>query len=279
MSISGRGARWLGIVAAAVLVACDLAPSRSAIPSEEPPSPTAASASLSGRIADGCPPPTGDASVDVVLDGFADHDAVFIGEEHGSRAQHALFAQLLCDPRFPATVDVIVVEWGNSRLQGIVDAYVTGGDVSDDQLASVWRESTQGAVWEQGVYRRFFELVRAVNATLPEDERLRVLAGDPPVDRAIITDTTRCDDRDPTCLDHWIFQREESFATATVSALDAGRSALVILGAGHVTSRDDPDAPPSVPEIVEARHPGSTLVLIGDDLISWHRLRVAGSGP
>jgi hypothetical protein len=218
--------------------------------------------------ADGCPPPTGDAGVDTVLDGFADHDAVFIGEEHGSGAQHALLAQLLCDPRFPATVDAIVIEWGNARLQAIVDAYVDGGGVTDDELASVWRESTQGSVWEQAVYRRFFELVRAVNATLPESERLRVLAGDPPIDRATITATTQCDDRDPTCLDHWLFQRDASFAATTNAALDAGRSTLVILGAGHVTPRDDPDAPPSVPELVEAERPGSTLVLIGRDLVA-----------
>ena len=218
--------------------------------------------------ADGCPPSTGDPAVDTVLDAFDGHDAVFIGEDHGSGTQHALFAQLLCDSRLPATVDAIVVEWGNSRLQGIVNAYVDGGDVTDDELASVWRESTQGAVWEQGVYRRFFELVRAVNATLPESERLRVIAGDPPVDRSIITATTDCDERDPTCLDHWIFQRNESFAATAISVLDADGATLVILGAGHVTPDANPDAPPSVPEIVEAQHPGSTLVFVGRDLVS-----------
>jgi hypothetical protein len=218
-------------------------------------------------VADGCPQPTGDPAVDAVLEAFAGHDAVFIGEEHGSGAQHALFAQLLCDPRFPATVDAVVVEWGNSRLQGIVDAYVNGGDVTDDELASVWRESTQGAVWEAGVYRRFFEIVRAVNATLPEAERLRVLAADPPVDRSTIAANSPCDDRDPTCLDHWIFQRNESFAAAALSALDAGQTTLVVLGAGHVTPDDNPDAPPSVPELVEAEYPGSTLVFIGRDLV------------
>jgi Tol biopolymer transport system component len=218
--------------------------------------------------ADECPPPSGDPAVDTVLEGFAEHDAVFIGEEHGSGAQHALFAQLLCDPRFPAAVDAIVVEWGNSRLQAIVDAYVGGGDVTDDELASVWRESTQGSVWERGVYRRFFELVRAVNAALPESERLRVLAGDPPIDRDSITATTDCDDRDPTCLDHWIFQRDESFAAATISVLDADQAALIILGAGHVTPDENLDAPPSVPELVEREHPGSTLVFIGRDLVS-----------
>jgi hypothetical protein len=35
-----------------------------------------------------------------------------------------------------------------------------------------------------------------------------------------------------------------------------------------VTPDANPDAPPSVPEIVEADHPGSTLVLIGRDLVS-----------
>jgi hypothetical protein len=217
--------------------------------------------------ADGCPPPAGDPAVDTVLAAFDEHAAVLIGEEHGSGVQHALFAQLLCDRRFLAAVDAIVVEWGNSRLQGVLDEFINGGDVTDDELASVWRESTQTGVWEAGVYRRFFELVRGINATLPDGERLRVLAGDPPVDMDTITANTDCDDRDPTCLDHWIFQRDESFAAITISVLDAGQTALVILGAGHVTPDDNPDAPPSVPELVEGEHPGSTLVFIGGDLV------------
>jgi hypothetical protein len=33
-----------------------------------------------------------------------------------------------------------------------------------------------------------------------------------------------------------------------------------------VTPDDNPDAPPSVPELVEAEHPGSTVVFIGRDV-------------
>ena len=168
----------------------------------------------------GCPPPTGDPAVEPSSTGSP-------GTTRSSSARStARVPSTPCSLSSCATLgsrprSMRSSSSGATRAsRGSSMPTSTGADVPDDELASVWRESTQGAVWEQGVYRRFFELVRAVNATLPEDERLRVLAGDPPVDRATITATTECDDRDPTCLDHWIFQREESFATVTLSVLD-----------------------------------------------------------
>jgi hypothetical protein len=57
---------------------------------------------------------------------------------------------LIQDPRFPATVNDIVVESGNSLYQDIMDRFVRGEDVRDKDLRQVWQNTTQvGTVWDR----------------------------------------------------------------------------------------------------------------------------------
>ena len=210
------------------------------------------------------PDPLASPAVDGVLAMYADVSIVAIGERHGWRLQHDFFAQLVCDPRFPATVDDVVVEFGNSRLQPIIDAYVNGEGVSTAELASVWRESTQrSGVWDHPVYAKFFGLIRAVNGELPAEQRIRVLAGDPPIDYSTVTGFNECSDRAPTCYEYWIQRRDENF-TAVVAreVLAKGRTALLIAGAGHFMRRTDPGPPPSIAQMLEVDHAAPTLVVV-----------------
>lgn len=46
---------------------------------------------------------------------------------------------LLTDPRLPAALDDIVVEFGNARYQDTVDRFIAGGPVADADLRMVWR--------------------------------------------------------------------------------------------------------------------------------------------
>src|SRR4051812_20115877 len=66
------------------------------------------------------PTPT-DATASAVLDGFATHNIVALGQVHDLRQEDDFILDLLHHPRFAGTVDSIVVEFGNARFQSRVD--------------------------------------------------------------------------------------------------------------------------------------------------------------
>jgi hypothetical protein len=199
------------------------------------------------------------------LELFATTPLVGIGEHHGWPAMYQFLGQLICDPAFSSTVDSIVVEFANSRLQDVLDRYISGEPMDRDEIAAVWRETTQtSGVWEHPVYERFFSLVRTVNQSLPVDQRIRVVAGDPPVDMATVTEFGECDSDAPECLDHWLYQRDESFAGIVGSeVLARGDTALLIAGSGHMMHQVDPEIPVlNIPDLLEAAHAGSLFTMI-----------------
>ena len=71
----------------------------------------------------------------------------------------------------------------NARYQTVMDRFVAGEDVADVDLRRVWQDTTAATtIWDVPIYEEFFRAVRAVNATLRPERRLRVLLGDPPID-------------------------------------------------------------------------------------------------
>jgi hypothetical protein len=90
------------------------------------------------------------------------------------------------DPRLPDAVKDIVVETASARYQDAIDRFVRGDDVPDAVVRKAWEEHTVpnslGAQAEE-----FIRAVRAVNASLAGDRKLRVLAGDPPIDWENVT--------------------------------------------------------------------------------------------
>src|SRR5205823_2314544 len=94
---------------------------------------------------------------------------------------------LIRDPRFAATVNDIVVEFGNAHYQDLMDRFVNGEDVPENSLCRVWQNTTQpDTIWDVPIYEEFFRAVRSINASLPKERRLRVLLGDPPIDWDVI---------------------------------------------------------------------------------------------
>jgi hypothetical protein len=119
-----------------------------------------------------------------LLEAFRHHRIVGLGLAHGLRQEDDFVVRLLRHPRFAATVDSIVVEFGNARFQALADRYVAGGDVSPKALTPVWRDMVGAA--PDGVAdeapARFFAAVRRLNQTLPANRRIRVALGDPAFD-------------------------------------------------------------------------------------------------
>lgn len=169
--------------------------------------------------------------VDAVLAAFTTHRIVAIGEggAHGLQDHFDLLAALLHDPRLPAVVDDIVVEFGNASYQSTMDRFTAGATVEDADLRVVWRNTTQSpfSTWDEPVFEQFYRTVRSVNIARSPNRQFRVLLGDPPIDWSQITS------RDE--VDTFLMQRDSHAATVVQQqTLAKGRRALVCYGGLHV---------------------------------------------
>lgn len=206
-------------------------------------------------------------AVDAVVEAFEDHRVVAIGEIHGSRSIHTFLQTLLGDPRLLGVMNDVAVEFGSARHQATIDRYVLGDDVQDAELELVWTDTTQrSGVWNSPFYRAFFERIRDLNAERAPDDRIRVPLGDPPIDWDAITETGDCEEDDPQCLDHWLFQRDEHFAAVVRDeSLALGRRVLVVAGAGHIRRNPGAESPHSLTDELDAGPPGATWVMLPVD--------------
>jgi hypothetical protein len=131
--------------------------------------------------------------ITAILDAFRTHDVVALGEGgHGNNQIGVFLRALMNDPRFASTVNDIMYEGSNAAYQDVVDRYVNGENVSEDDVRGASENSTQ--TQSQIVLRpkRLFGWpvdVRALNARLPKERRLRLLLADPPIDWKLIHTT------------------------------------------------------------------------------------------
>lgn len=192
-----------------------------------------------------------------------DHFIIAIGENHGHEQLYEWLELLLRNPGIQERVDDIVVEYGNSLYQDVLDRYIAGEDIPFEQYSKVWRNTvvSPNTVWDCPVYELFFRFVRELNATLPEEHRYRVIAGDPPIDWSKIHDRN---DLKP------YFDRPAYFADIVErEVLDQGRRALLIAGGGHFTRvcrvRESRHAvrwaEVTIVAHLELRFPGSTYIV------------------
>jgi hypothetical protein len=192
-----------------------------------------------------------------LLDLFASSALVALGEMHGLQEEADFVAALLHHPAFPTTVQVMVVEYGNARYQGIVDRFVAGEPIAAADLRPVWRDIF-GLGFDAPIYEQFFRTVRAINRTLPPGQRLRVLLGDPPVDWSQVAQK---EDLIP-----WLSQRDAHFAEVVETQVCArGYRALLIAGGMHFV-RDWPLVLPTegdnVVQRLERSRPGRVHVIL-----------------
>ena len=126
-------------------------------------------------------------------------------------------------PAFVQTATDIVIEFANPLYQDLLDRYLNGEAVLPTDLRKIWRDTTQPGAWDSPVYEDFLRAVRQLNAGLPEGRRIRVLAGDQPIDWSLSSFSSLNDERD-------------KFAAAVIEreVLNRGRKALVLFGAAHI---------------------------------------------
>jgi hypothetical protein len=224
--------------------------------------------------------PVAQAAVPAIVHAFKHYRLVAIGETHRNQQVHDLIVALLGDRDFlPAGGDV-VVEWGNSRYQALMDRYVVGERVPREDLVHVWRDTVNILVWDAPVYERLFATVRSVNEHRSAARRLRVVLADPPIDWRSIHDRAAWERiagaRDRHAAD--IVERE---------SLARGRRALLIFGSGHVQNegafgrygKHGRKRSPNLAELLQARHPGATFFILADWMTPELDSRLAGWQP
>ena len=81
--------------------------------------------------------------VTAIVDAFKTHQIVAIGDNHGNNQGHAFRLALIRAPRLSGVINDIVVEFGNARYQGVMDRFISGGNVPEDELRHVWQDTTQ----------------------------------------------------------------------------------------------------------------------------------------
>ena len=170
--------------------------------------------------------------IDSIAKLFDTYRIVMLGEIHACRQQYDLLDRLIADLAFAERVNDIVVEFGNARYQNIVDRYVAGENVHQEQVERAWRDPVGAFGPVSPVYGEFFAAVRAANAKLPKQRRLRVLLGDPPIN----WDQVRS--REDIAL--FLPFRDEYYAgVVRQEVLAKNRKALLIMGLGHFRRNAD----------------------------------------
>ena len=167
-------------------------------------------------------------AVAAIIEAFRTHNIVTLTDPHGNEQIQAFLLSLIRDPRFPEAVNDIVIETASARYQDVIDRFIRGDDVERAVLRRAWEDHTVAN--SLGVQaEELIRAVRTVNASLNGARRLRVIAGDPPIDWDNIT---------PADGRRWIELRD-SYPADLVrrQVLDRGRRALVVYGQGRLQRR------------------------------------------
>lgn len=164
-----------------------------------------------------------------IVEAFGTHDLVTLTDPHGNVQIQSLLLSLVRDPRFANVANDIVIETASARYQDVIDRFVRGDDVAADILRKAWEDHTvPNSLGVQA--EEFIRAVRAANTSLADPKKLRVVAGDPPIDWANVVSRQ----------DHarWIELRD-SYPADLIrrQVLDRGRRALVVYGQGHLQRR------------------------------------------
>ena len=81
-------------------------------------------------------------AIPAILKALNTFEVVGMPAAHGQKDIDDFILSLIRDPRFPASVNDIVVECGNVRYQPLLDRYIAGEDVPFTEVQHVWRDTT-----------------------------------------------------------------------------------------------------------------------------------------
>jgi hypothetical protein len=147
----------------------------------------------------------------------------------------------------------VVVEFGSSTHQDILDRYINGQDVSFSDLRKVWSDNVGFNIPYAIGYVNFFVQVRDVNRTLLPGQRIHVWLGEPPIDWSKIK----------TEADFLKFMPGRDTHPAEIvdqEILRKNKKALLIYGDGHFFPLPFGNYLPVLP-LIEQKHPNSVYMI------------------
>jgi hypothetical protein len=174
---------------------------------------------------------------------------------HGGKDLDDLILRLVRDPSFPNKANDIVVECGNSLYQRTLDRYISGEYVPLAEVRRVWRDTSVSMCSVSGFYEILFPLIRRINERLSPEKRLRMLAGDPPLNWSEVKDQSEV-----------MLDRDANIATVMEKeVLSKHRRALMLFGTFHLFHSDHtgPKQLESAVGRYERHYPGMTFVIDG----------------
>lgn len=204
-------------------------------------------------------PPQAKEPVAEIIRLFDQHRVVMLGEIHGSIQFDELLKRLVSTPAFSERVNDIVVEPGNALHQDTLDRYIMGGDVPIERLRAVWQDvvGVPGGI-STPPYHGLFATVREINRGLPPGRKIRVLAGDPPID------WERVKSRED--IAPFLSFRDEHYGSVVrYEVLAKRRKALLIMGAGHFQRREG--KPGLVEQQVRCSFTEPYVIVAGSDIV------------
>jgi hypothetical protein len=195
-------------------------------------------------------------AIDGVLEAFEQADIVTLGERPWSQLDSDFRHALIADPRFGRRVDDIVVEFANARYQPLLDRYLLDlADVPPDSLRPIWQDGSEPGAWDSPVYAYLIETVRRANRPLPPAERIRVLAGEPPIDWSLVESAAD--------LLAWGARGAHALEVVEREVVAKGRKALMIYGERNFFRRDrGRRTRDNLTTSLEARHPGLHVYVV-----------------
>jgi hypothetical protein len=211
------------------------------------------SRNLGAQAKPGGAEPVPQPAIPAILAAFDKYEVVGMSEAHRMKDVDDFILTLIRTPAFSQKVNDIIVECGNSLYQPILDRYIAGENVPFADVEKVWRNTTQPMCDASEFFQDFYPLVRAINQKLPQENRLRVLAGDPPIDWDQVKSVKDFDASDT-------YVRNQSIAKVMErEVLSKHRRALMLFGIFHLMHESATNAV----GIYEKNYPNSTFV-IGD---------------
>jgi hypothetical protein len=128
--------------------------------------------------------------VDGILAAFDQYPIVAIGDVRNVQQLGDFYSSLIRHPDFTTQVGNIVLDVGNAQHQDMVDRYLAGEEISNEELQGIWMfnidfGSISGPTTGM-MYQQLLTTIREVNQTLPVDQRIRVLLGNPRLDPSVV---------------------------------------------------------------------------------------------
>jgi hypothetical protein len=197
------------------------------------------------------PAPRAQPAIDGVLAAFERHPLVGLGDYHGLAQLSDFYAAIIRDPRFAPQVGNVVVEFGTTFHQSIIDRHVNGEAVPYDELRKVWTDviGFVPTVTSMGMLN-VYAAVRETNLKLPRQQRIRIWLGAPPVDWSNVKVREDLAGIGPSIDRH-------AAALIEREILVQNRKALVIYGGGHFFG------PQTLGGLIAASRPGSFFSVRG----------------